>query len=91
MRVTLNLPDVTPQQLDAAVWYWNLESRSAFIRQALADALEIILEDAIWDTDGECIGWKSLIEEEIFGKPSYEWGPRRDPGEEWKDGESEAE
>jgi metal-responsive CopG/Arc/MetJ family transcriptional regulator len=95
MKVTVNLPDVTPQKLDAAVWYWELGSRSEFIRRAISEALEIVLEDAVWDPeDGECIGWKSLIEEEFFGKVTYERKYLREPepGEEWKkDGEPEEE
>jgi hypothetical protein len=91
MKVTVNLPDVTPQQLDVGVEYWGYESRSEFIRKAIAEALEVVFDDVILGPDGDCIGSRSSIEEELFPE-GRQWTTKQDrEGEAWKDGEPEEE
>lgn len=90
MRVTLNLPDATPELLDLAVSYFREASRAEFLRGVIMEMLEVVQEDAIPGPDGECIGSVSTNERELFPRErKYLRAP--EPGEEWKDGEPEAE
>lgn len=90
MRVTLNLPDATPELLDLAVSYFGRASRADLLRHVIMEMLEVVQEDAIPGPDGESIGSKWEIEEELFPRErKYLRAP--EPGEEWKDGEPEAE
>jgi hypothetical protein len=68
MRVTLNLPDATPELLDLAVSYFDSESRAEFLRHTIMEMLEVVAEDAIPGPDGECVGsvWDS--EDALFPK-----------------------
>jgi hypothetical protein len=90
MKVTLNLPDVTPELLDLSVSYFGEASRAEFLRGVIMEMLEVVQEDAIPGPDGECIGSGSTNERELFPRErNYLRAP--EPGEEWKDGEPEAE
>lgn len=92
MRVTLNLPDVTPELLDLAVSYFGEASRAEFLRNTIMEMIEVVEEDAIPGPDGESIGSRSEIESELFPRErKYLRDPKRIDGEEWKDGEPEAE
>lgn len=90
MKVTLNLPDATPELLDLAASHFGEESRAAFLRNTIMEMLEVVKEDAIPGPDGESIGSKWQIEEELFPRERKHLRAP-EPGEEWKDGEPEAE
>jgi hypothetical protein len=68
VRVTVNLPGVTPELLDLGASYLGKASRADLLRSIIMDMVEVIEEDAIPGPDGECIGsvWDS--EDELFPK-----------------------
>jgi len=66
MRVTLNLPDATPELLGLAVSYFDSGSRAEFLRGVVMEMLQVVAEDAIPGPDGECIGSVSSNERELF-------------------------
>lgn len=66
MRVTLNLPEATPEMLDLAVSYFDSGSRADFLRGTIMEMLEAVMDDAIPGPNGECIGSVSDNEREIF-------------------------
>lgn len=77
MRVTLNLPEATPEMLDLAVSYFDSESRADFLRHTIMEMLEVVMEDAIPGPDGECVGSVSTNERELF-RERYQFTSRAD-------------
>ncbi|MFZ4484154.1 MAG: hypothetical protein ACOYOL_09280, partial [Chthoniobacterales bacterium] len=73
MRVTLNLPEATPEMLDLAVSYFDSESRADFLRGTIMEMLEVVKEDAIPGPDGECVGSASTNERELFPERKLVW------------------
>lgn len=73
MRVTLNLPEATPEMLDLAVSYFDSESRADFLRGTIMEMLEVVMEDAIPDPDGHCVGSVSTNERELFPERKLVW------------------
>lgn len=73
MRVTLNLPEATPEMLDLAVSYFDSESRADFLRGTIMEMLEVVMEDAIPGPDGECVGSVSTNERELFPERKLVW------------------
>lgn len=68
MRVTINLPNVTPELLDLGVSYLGKASRAELLRDTIMGMMEVIEEDAIPGPDGECIGSVWDNEDELFPK-----------------------
>jgi hypothetical protein len=71
MRVTLNLPDATPELVDLAVSYFDSGSRAEFLRGVVMEMLEVVAEDAIPGPDGQCIGSVSSNESELFPERKF--------------------
>lgn len=65
MRVTINLPGVTPDLLDLAVSYLGMTSRTEYLRTTLLDSLECVKADAIPGPHVDCIGSASDLEAEL--------------------------
>jgi hypothetical protein len=91
MKVTLNLPDATPELLDLAVSYLGRESRADLLRHIVMEMLEVVREDAIPGADGECIGSFSENDKELFPERWHRTTKQDREGETWKDGEPEEE
>lgn len=68
MRVTIDLPGVTPELLKLAASYLGNRSRAEYLRETILESLETVKEDAIPGPDGDCIGSRWDIEDELFPK-----------------------
>lgn len=73
MRVTLNLPEATPEMLDLAVSYFDSGSRADLLRHTIMEMLVVVMEDAIPGPDGECVGSVSTNERELFPERKLVW------------------
>ncbi len=64
MRITVDLPDVTPADMKLMMDYWGM-NQTEVIRAAIGSYLDVVREDAISDSNGIYLDSRSDIEDAL--------------------------